>query len=295
MNLPQPHPAHQQTTSTYHFDVSSQRIELWKNTYCKGADDNELMQFVEICKRTGLSPETRQIYAIKRWDSQLGKNVMQTQTSIDGLRLIAERSREYAGQEGPYWCGEDGKWVDVWLSDKPPVAAKVGILRKDFNAVVWGVAKYSSYCPFNKSGAPSGLWAKMPDTMIAKCAEALGLRKAFPNDLSGLYSKDEMDQAYEAPRLESDSKSEPEPEPEAKPKPEPKPEPKPKPEARTNPKIINKNDQIWLAFLTNQLQQRGLDNIPRLIEVMHGKEWTAATLAEATDLVKFEAEVYKTF
>jgi hypothetical protein len=114
------------------------------------------------------------------------------QASIDGLRIVAQRSNEYAGQAGPYWCGADGVWTDVWLQQTPPTAAKVGVMRKGFTEVLWAVAKFESY------NANSPIWKKMPDLMIAKCAEALALRKAFPNDLSGIYTAEEMEQATPA-------------------------------------------------------------------------------------------------
>jgi len=158
--------------------------------------------FLLQCQRTGLDPIARQIYCIQR----AGK--WQTQVSIDGARLVAERSGDYEGQTAPQWSDDGRTWFDAWIAGDDPEAhprfARVGVYRRGFREALTVVARWESYAVYDdvwangqKTGAKrlSAMWKKMPDLMLAKVAEMLALRKAFPHDLSGLYSTEEMQQA----------------------------------------------------------------------------------------------------
>ncbi len=182
-------PTHALSTPT---GLTRDQVDLLKRTICKGATDDELQMFVAQANRLQLDPISKQIHAVKRWSTADSREIMSIQIAIDGFRVVAGRTREYLGQEGPLWCGADGVWKEVWLSDDQPAAAKVGVLRKGFVGPLWRVATWKSYVQTMKGGQPTPFWARMGDVMLAKCAEALALRAAFPQDLSNVYVPEEL-------------------------------------------------------------------------------------------------------
>lgn len=160
------------------FWTDKQRAALAQLGVDKAAP-GDLAVFMHVAQRTGLDPFSRQIYMIERGGKQT------IQTGIDGFRLIAQRRPQYAGQTEPEWCGQDGQWRDFWFGEKPPVAARVRVLRHDWDVPATGVAMLQEF------SAGNSMWRSKPAHMLAKCAEALALRKAFPNDLAGLLTPEE--------------------------------------------------------------------------------------------------------
>lgn len=160
-------------------------------------------KFLHVCRITGLDPLTRQIYCIGRLSR--GTVEWAIQTSIDGFRVVAQRSGKYAGQEDAEWLTEKGEWVDVFvkqLHGANPLAARVRVLRGDWAKPASGIATWESYVQTKSNGQVTSMWDKMGPLMLAKCAEALAFRKAFPQDLSGLYTADEMMQSVKVEAVE---------------------------------------------------------------------------------------------
>jgi phage recombination protein Bet len=177
---------------------NEEQIALIKSQIAVGCTDAELDLFGMVCQKTGLDPFSKQIYAIRRkvWDSEKNATVtrMTIQTSIDGFRLIAARSGVYGGSI-TYWCGKDGIWLDVWLSDELPAASKTEVWRIGSDRPFVSVVRFDDYKQVNDKGKLIAQWYKMPTGMIGKCGEAAALRRGFPAELSGIYATEEMGQA----------------------------------------------------------------------------------------------------
>ena len=165
-----------------------EQMHLMKTQIARGCSDDQVLLFASVCLRTGLDPFQKQIYAIPR--RAHGEQTMTIQTGIDGYRLIADRTGQYVGSDQP-----------VFLADNSGTLTQASVtvykLVQGIRCAFTGTAIFREY-----SGGESGMWKKMPFAMLAKCAEALALRKAFPADLSGLLTHEEMDQAdaYDEPK-----------------------------------------------------------------------------------------------
>jgi phage recombination protein Bet len=170
------------------------------------ASNADLAVFFHVAQRSGLDPFARQCYMIGRKEKKRTAQgetwvTRQTiQTGIDGYRLIARRAADRAGERlaepQPLWCGRDMQWLEAWPFDNPPAAAKVVVYRD--GQPFAGVVMFREFCQLDRDGKPMGLWRKMPANQLAKCAEAQALRKAYPQELAGLYVEDEMQQADSA-------------------------------------------------------------------------------------------------
>jgi phage recombination protein Bet len=165
------------------------RLQVLKAQIAPDATDAELELFAMTCQRSKLDPFAKQIWFYRR--RQGDPPIIQA--SIDGLRLIAERTGQYAGQEGPEFLGKDGQWRDAWIETGPPVAARVGVLRRGFEkpvreVAVWERAKQTYTVQGQVRLMP--LWSRYGPEMLAKTAEARALRRAFPQETSGLEVRD---------------------------------------------------------------------------------------------------------
>lgn len=166
-------------------EFTQEQEKMIRDTFANGASPSEFEMLMAVARMRGLNPITKQIHFVKRWDSMRNAHVWAYQVSIDALRGMAEETGLCDGQDEPeFEFDAKGQLVSV----------KVRVYRKDRSRPYVGVCYLSEFVQTTKNGTPNSMWATKPRHMLAKCAEALALRKAFPEKTGGLYTDDEMPQ-----------------------------------------------------------------------------------------------------
>lgn len=157
-------------------DWTPEQMKLITEVVAKKATPDELKLFLYRCKHLGLDPLTPgEIYFIKYNDNTPGNIVI----GIDGFRSKAARTNKLKGIKRGIIYNKEGHCVGAWAE----------VYREG-----WDVPAREEVA-LHEYNTGKAMWAKMPETMIKKVAEAAALRMAFPNELGGIYAHEEMDQA----------------------------------------------------------------------------------------------------
>lgn len=179
--------------------LSKNESELLKRTVAKGVTDDEFSLFLWVCKKHKLDPLARQVHAVRRFLQKhhqdekgiwVSGHQMVIQIGIDGYRALAGRDHpDFGGCDEPEFEFDDS-------SKRIPVLARIRLWKKGLEHAIVGVAYWDEYAPRDLTKAEAFMWNKMPKHMLAKCAEALALRKGYP-ELADIYTNEEMSQTQD--------------------------------------------------------------------------------------------------
>lgn len=152
---------------------------LWQTNYPRLSHDDFSMVVAQATRR-GFSPWARMLYAERRPAGSGTELVIYA--TIEALRVIAHRSGDYVGIR---------KTEFVYGGDETPISASVKVKRysRGKTRVFEGEVFWRDCYPGKGLGE---FWDAKPHTMMSKCAEAAALRRAFPELLEGLYTREEV-------------------------------------------------------------------------------------------------------
>jgi hypothetical protein len=172
---------------------AARTLDVLREQIAPKANDDELHWLAAVSSRLDLDPIAGHIVLIPRYDNRLGRDVHRPQITADGRLVLADRTGELEGFDGPEWTGprnKDGShtWLEVWDDEDPeamPYAARVFVHRRGRSLPANGTVRWREFVQTDKAGKPLSTWAKMPSHMLGKVALSLGLRRAFPGILTG--------------------------------------------------------------------------------------------------------------
>lgn len=170
----------------------------------KGTPQGQIQVFARVCQEKGISPFSKEVHLLS-YNTREGVKYA-TVIGIGGLRRIAAETGEFAGCDDVIFdLAADGSFrtfADIKKAegkDKWPISASctvyriVGGQRVPFTATVL-FEEFAATYKDRKTGQTKmkGNWSTMPFHMLAKCAEAMALKKGFSDQTNGLHIPEEQ-------------------------------------------------------------------------------------------------------
>lgn len=178
-------------------------IEVLETSFYPGAARESIAMVLGYCKAAGLDPMQRPVHIVPMWDTKAGRMRDVVMPGIGMYRTGAARTGQYAGIDEPVF-GPDIKGDVGGLTLTYPQWCRVSVKRAlpsgavvEFTAVERWLENYAAKGGKERSRAPNSMWERRPYGMLAKCAEAQALRKAFPELGSAPTAEEMIGQAIE--------------------------------------------------------------------------------------------------
>ena len=156
--------------------------------------DQEIMYFMAMCKARQLNPFIREVHLIK-----YGSTAAQVVVGRDAYQKRATKHKMYNGMETGIWVERNDTGEIIKRNGSILSTTKETLLggwckvyRKDWEHAIEVEVNFNEYVGKKSDGTVNSQWSTKPVTMIVKVAESQALRKAFVEELGGMYEADEL-------------------------------------------------------------------------------------------------------
>ena len=179
-------------------------MSVLRSSLYPGATDASIKLVIGWCKAQEKDPLKKPVHIVPMWDKKARAMKDVLMAGVGDTRTDAARTREYAGIAPATW----GEMVDFTYTPEDngrklqPITIKIPewcevtvyrMVQGEKCAFTSGRIYWEeSYATVGKSNAPNSMWLKRKRGQLEKCAEAMALRRAFPEAVGAQPTAEEM-------------------------------------------------------------------------------------------------------
>jgi phage recombination protein Bet len=166
-----------------------------KSSLYPGASSASVLMVIDYCAARKLDPLKRPCHIVPI-EVKVGDKYEWREIVMQGiyeLRTTAQRTGQYLGHSVPEYG---------------PITTLKGVTAPEWCAITFYRAHpsiegdriefpittfFREVVATNREGKPNARWSRAPVQMLTKCCEAAGLREAFPDEIGGEHTAEEME------------------------------------------------------------------------------------------------------